>query len=283
MLQFLASLTTPPDGFHPPGVEIFDFTEKCLIGSGEYCLTKITALMLLSMVLIVAFLTVAFRRAQLVPESTLQRYAEGVVDIVRKGVVLEVMGPDGLKYMPLLFSLFIFIWVNNFFGILPFAQIPTTSRIAIPMSLALLVWVVFNVEGIRKQGGWHYFKNYLWPPAVPTSKNPIIWVLWTLVRLLMALIELVSVFLVRPLTLAVRLAANMIAGHLILTIFAVGTYYLLSHLWTEGADWVAAFGIFSFALQIFMTGFEVLVAFLQAYIFTMLTAVYIAESAHPDH
>ena len=101
---------------------------------------------------------------------------------------------------------------------------------------------------------------------------------------LVALIEIVSVFLVRPLTLAVRLAANMIAGHLILTIFAVGTYYLFSHFVVEGATrWVGVFGIFSFALLIFMTAFEILVAFLQAYIFTMLTAVYIDGAMHPDH
>ena len=71
---------------------------------------------------------------------------------MRKGVVLEVMGPEGLKYLPFLFSMFIFIWVNNAFGILPFVQIPTTSRMAIPAFLAILVWVVFNVEGDPRTG-----------------------------------------------------------------------------------------------------------------------------------
>jgi F-type H+-transporting ATPase subunit a len=75
----------------------------------------------------------------------------------------------------------------------------------------------------------------------------------------------------------------MIAGHLILTIFALGTWYLFSHLWTPGADWVASFGIFSFALLVFMTAFEVLVGVLQAYIFTILTAVYISGAIHPEH
>jgi len=264
---------SPPNGFPAPGTEIFDYTKSCLVGSGPYCLTKISLLMLLSALFIVVFFIVAFRKAQLVPVSRSQKYAEGVVDIVRKGVILEVMGPEGLKYLPLLFSMFIFIWVNNVYEVLPFAQIPTTSRIAIPMFLALLVWVIFNVEGIRAQGGWHYLKSVLFPPGVPVP-------IYTLVTP----IEFVSVFLVRPLTLAVRLAANMIAGHLILTIFAIGSWYLFSHLWTPGAaKWVAVFGIFSFALQIFMTAFEVLVAFLQAYIFTMLTAVYISGATHPEH
>jgi len=264
---------TPPHGFPAPGTEIFDYTKSCLVGSGPYCLTKISLLMIVSMVLIVVFFVTAFRKAQLVPAGRSQKYAEGVVDIVRKGVVLEVMGPEGMKYLPLLFSMFIFIWVNNAFGILPFVQIPTTSRMAIPAFLAILVWVVFNVEGIRAQGGWHYLKSVLFPPGVPV-----------LIYILVTPIEFVSVFLVRPLTLAVRLAANMIAGHLILTIFAIGSWYLFSHLWTPGAaKWVAVFGVFSFSLQVFMTGFEVLVAFLQAYIFTMLTAVYISGATHPEH
>ena len=277
MIALLASgvevPASPPNGFPAPGTEIFDYTKSCLVGSGPYCLTKISLLMLLSALFIVVFFVVTFRKAQLVPVSRSQKYAEGVVDIVRKGVILEVMGPEGMKYLPLLFSMFIFIWVNNFYEVLPFAQIPTTSRIAIPMFLALLVWVIFNVEGIRAQGGWHYLKSVLFPPGVPIP-----------IYILVTPIEFVSVFLVRPLTLAVRLAANMIAGHLILTIFAIGSWYLFSHLWTPGAaKWVAVFGVFSFALQIFMTAFEVLVAFLQAYIFTMLTAVYISGATHPEH
>jgi F-type H+-transporting ATPase subunit a len=270
----LASLPTPPDPFTAPGTGIFQYAgneELCLIGSGPYCLTKVTALMLLSALIVGVFFVVAFRRPKLVPTGA-QGVAEGLVDIVRKGVVLEVMGPSGLKYMPLLTSLFVFIWINNLFGIIPFIQFPTTARIAIPMVLSLLVWVVFNAVGIWKQGVGHYFMGYLWPPGVPTAIKPLV-----------AVIEVVSVFLIRPLTLAVRLAANMIAGHLILTIFAVGTWYLFAHLWTDGADWVATWGVFSFALLVFMTAFEVLVGFLQAYIFTMLTAVYIAGAEHPEH
>ena len=275
MLGILAALTTPPDGFHAPGPELFQYAgneELCLIGSGAYCMQKVSLLMLLSAVIICGFFLVAFRSPRLVPVGA-QRYAEGVVDLVRNGVVLEVMGPAGLPYLPFLTSLFVFIWVNNLFGIIPLIQFPTTSRMAIPLFLAVLVWIVFNVVGIVKQGGWTYFKNSVSPPGVPI-----------LIRPLVILIEFVSTFLLRPLTLSVRLAANMIAGHLILAIFAIGTYYLFSHLWTaEGADWVAAWGVFSFVLLVFMTAFEVLVGFLQAYIFTMLSAVYISGAMHSDH
>jgi len=274
MLGIVATLTTPPDGFHAPGTEIFQYAgnpDLCLIGSGTYCVQKASLLMLFSAVLIVGFFLIALRQTSLVPTGA-QRLAEGVVDLVRNAVVLEVMGPSGLPFLPFLTSLFVFIWVNNSFGIIPFLQFPTTSRMAIPAFLAILVWFVFNIVGIVKQGALSYFKNTLFPPGVPKP----IYILYTP-------IELVSVFLVRPLTLAVRLAANMIAGHLILATFAIGSYYLFSHLWTPGADWVASFGIFSFALLVFMTGFEVLVAFLQAYIFTILTAVYISGAMHSEH
>lgn len=274
LVGILAALTTPPDGFHAPGTEIFQYAgndELCLVGSGAYCLQKVSLLMIVSAVLVGLFFFVAFRNAQLVPVGV-QRVAEGFVDLVRNGVVLEVMGPEGLPFLPFLTSLFAFIWVNNTFGIIPFIQFPTTARMAIPAFLAVLVWLVFNIVGIVKQGGLTYLKNTLFPPGVPKP----IYILYTP-------IEFVSVFIVRPLTLAFRLAANMIAGHLILATFAIGSYYLFSHLWTDGADWVASFGIFSFALLVFMTGFEVLVGFLQAYIFTILAAVYISGAMHPEH
>ena len=120
--------------------------------------------------------------------------------------------------------------------------------------------------GIAKQGVGGYFKSALFPPGVPAA-----------LYVLVTPIEFVSTFLVRPLTLAVRLAANMIAGHLILTIFALGTAYLLLEPVT------IAFAPFAFLLMVFMTAFEVLVAALQAYIFTILTAVYISGAIHPEH
>ncbi len=274
MLGILAELTTPPDGFHAPGPEIFQYAgnpDLCLLGSGDYCVQKVSVLMLLSAVIICGFFFVAFRNARLVPVGV-QRYAEGMVDLVRNGVVLEVMGPSGLPFLPFLTSLFVFIWVNNLFGIIPLLQFPTTARMGIPVFLAVLVWLVFNIVGIAQQGGWSYFKNSVSQPGVPVAIMPLV-----------ILIEFVSTFLLRPLTLSVRLAANMIAGHLILAIFAIGTYYLLSHLWTPGADWVATWGVFSFVLLVLMTAFEVLVGFLQAYIFTMLAAVYISQAMHADH
>ena len=265
MLAALLGLSKPPEGFHAPGTEIFDYTKTCLIGNGSYCVTKVSFWMLMSAVIITALLVAAFRRPQIVPKGV-QNAIESVVDFIREGIVLEVMGREGLPFLPFLTALFFFVWVNNLYGIIPGINFPTTSRMAIPAFLAIIVWFVFNIVGIAKQGGLHYLKNTLFPPGVPKG-----------IYLLYSPIEFVSVFLVRPLTLSVRLAANMIAGHLILTIFFVGTWYLQWKLVTLP---IAAV---SFALGTAITAFEVLVGVLQAYIFTILTAVYIAGAIHPEH
>jgi F-type H+-transporting ATPase subunit a len=265
MLATLLGLSRPPEGFEAPGTEIFDYTKTCLIGSGPFCVTRVTFWMLMSAVIITAVFVVAFRKPSIVPRG-LQNAVEALVELIRNGIVLEVMGHEGLPFLPFLTSLFVFIWVNNLYGIIPFINFPTTSRMAIPMLLAILVWFVFNIVGIVKQGGLRYLKNTLFVPGVP----PALYILVTP-------IEFVTVFLVRPLTLAVRLTANMIAGHLMLAIFFVGTWYLQWKLLT------IPFAAMSFALGTFITAFEVLVGLLQAYIFTILTAVYIAGAIHPEH
>jgi F-type H+-transporting ATPase subunit a len=137
----------------------------------------------------------------------------------------------------------------------------------VPLVLALLTWVVFNVVGVIKQGPWHYFKSSVWPPDVPIVIKVV----------LVAPIEFVSVFIVRPFSLAVRLFANMLAGHLILVTFST----LCAALFAASITIVIL--PFTFALLVAMTGFEVLVSFLQAFIFTILTAVYIGGAMHPEH
>jgi F-type H+-transporting ATPase subunit a len=261
----IAAVARPPEGFAPPGTEIFDYTESCLIGSGTFCLQRVSLLMLIGAAVVVALFVAAFRNPQVVPRG-LQNAMESVVEFVRNGIAIEVMGPAGLPFVPFLTALFTFILVNNLFGVVPGIQFPPTSRMAIPAFLAVIVWIVFNVVGIRAQGGLTYLRNTLFPPGVPAP-----------IYVLVTPIEFVSTFLVRPLTLAVRLAANMIAGHLILTIFFLGTWYLM---WKPVT---IPFAAASFALGTFITAFEILVAVLQAYIFTILTAVYIGGALHPEH
>jgi F-type H+-transporting ATPase subunit a len=235
---------------------------------GPFAINKVVLLMWASALIVFVFMMLASRRQAVVPRGV-QNVAEATVDFIREGIILQTVGEDGIKskiLTPFLLTMFTFIFVCNIWEVIPFIQMPVNARIALPMFLALLVWAIFNVIGIAKQGLFGYFKGIAFPPGVP---KPI--------YILVTPIELVSVILVRPLSLSVRLFANMLAGHLLLVSFAVIT----------AALWSATLGAvilpFSFGLLVALTGFEVLVAFLQAFIFTILTAVYIGGSLHPEH
>ena len=194
--------------------------------------------------------------------------AETIVEFIENGVVMQTMGKDGLGWTPFLLTMFLFIYLCNVPGIIPFFQMPATARMAVPMFLALMVWVIYNAVGIKHQGLGGYFKSTLFPPGVPKA-----------LYILVTPIEFISAIIVRPFSLAVRLFANMMAGHILLVTFA-----LLSEALFQAKDKVLIpVGILPFFMLIFLTSFEVLVAFLQAYIFAMLTAVYIGGAAHPEH
>ena len=202
----------------------------------------------------------------------IQNVGEAAVLAVKSQVVDEVLGEErGRRYMPLLLSLFFFIFVGNVFEIIPGITFPITSKIAVPLVLALIVYVVFNYVGIREHGAAQYFKMNLVPSGVP---KPIL--------VLIIPIEFVSTFLLRPLTLTIRLTANLLAGHLILGLFFASTSYLLWGVFA-GTPWTAVFGVGSFLAAVLFVGFEGLVALLQAYIFTLLTAVYIAGALEHEH
>ena len=152
----------------------------------------------------------------------------------------------------------------NIFEIVPFVQMPANARMAIPFFLALVVWVSYNTVGIRKHGPWGYLKSIMFPPGVPVFVLP-----------LFAVINFVSDIFVRPFALAVRLFANMLAGHLLLATFAVLTAALFRTTIVGGAV--------PGALLVALTGFEVLVSVLQAFIFTILTAVFIGLAQQTEH
>ena len=229
---------------------------------GPFAINKVVLLMFASVIIVLGFYLVAGRRA-LVPTGA-QNLAESVVEFVQQGIILQTMGPDGLSWTPFMLTLFSFIFVGNLFEVIPLIQMPVNARIALPVFMAMVVWVLYNFVGIRSQGFFGYFKNMLFPPGVPKA-----------LYILVTPIELVSTLFVRPLSLAVRLFANMLAGHLILVSFAVITAALFE------ATIVGA--ALPGALLVALTGFEVLVALLQAYIFTILAAVFIGGAMHPEH
>ena len=230
---------------------------------GPFAVNKVVLLMFASVIIVFAFYAVAASRSRLVPSGA-QNLAESVVEFVQDGIILQTMGPEGLPWTPFLLTLFSFVFVGNIWEVIPFIQMPVNARIALPAFLAFVVWVLYNFVGIKSQGFFGYFKSMLFPPGVPKA-----------LYILVTPIELVSTMFVRPLSLAVRLFANMLAGHLILVSFAVITAALFE------ATIVGA--ALPGALLVALTGFEVLVAVLQAYIFTILAAVFIGGAMHPEH
>ena len=236
---------------------------KTLFGSGWFAVNKVVLLMWLSVLIVFALFMAAGRSAKLVPTG-LQNFAESIVDFVTDGVILQAIGPEGLYWLPFLVTMFSFVFVCNIFEVIPIAQMPVNARMALPAFMAITVWVLFNFIGIKKQGFFGYFKGFMFPPGVPIP----IYFLYTP-------IEFVSVVIMRPFSLAVRLFANMLAGHLLLATFAVLTAALF-------ASTYIGF-VLPGALLIALYGFEVLVSILQAFIFTILTAVYIGGAMHPEH
>lgn len=235
-----------------------------------YAFNRVTLLMVLASILCLGFFVLAARKKDLAPKG-MQVVGETLYGFVRNNIAIDVIGPQGVKYANYLAGVFFFVFFMNFLEIVPGINFPVTSRMAIPALLALLTWIIFNVIGLVKQGPIRYFKDTLFPPGVP----------WP-VYILLTPIELFSVFIIRPLTLAVRLLANMMAGHVLLTIF-----FLFTHdFWIENLTvFNGVLGILTFALACILIVFEMLVIAIQAYIFTMLTAFYISESihGHGDH
>lgn len=229
---------------------------------------KIALIAVLAVVISSTIFLLALRQNHEEAPRGIRNLAETIVEFIENGVVMQTMGKEGLAWTPFLLTMFMFIYLCNVPGIIPFFQMPATARMAVPMFLALMVWVIYNATGIKHQGIGGYLKSTLFPPGVPKA-----------LYILVTPIEFISAIIVRPFSLAVRLFANMMAGHILLVTFA-----LLSEALFQAKDKVLIpVGILPFFMLIFLTSFEVLVAFLQAYIFAMLTAVYIGGAAHPEH
>ncbi|MDO9486099.1 MAG: F0F1 ATP synthase subunit A [Actinomycetota bacterium] len=255
-------------GFPAPGAEIFQFDAVLTfsIGSLDVNITKVSLVIMLMAVVVMAFFTYAFRKPKLVPRGS-QNVGELGYVFIRDGIARETMGKDGDKFVPFLFTLFFFIWMLNFAGIVPFLQIPATSTFAIPVAFAIIVYLTWVPLGIYRQGFVGFFKAMMFPPGVPKA-----------MYVLLAPLEFLSNILVRPATHAIRLFANMFAGHLLIATFSIAAFYLIS------ASVVGILGsAASFVVAIALTAFEALIQGLQAYIFTLLTAVYISGALRAEH
>jgi F-type H+-transporting ATPase subunit a len=249
----------------PPIDELFRWKDLWFNGL-PLAINKTVLLVLISSLMIVTIFILGSRKRALRPGGV-QNVVEMTYEFIDNGITKDVVGHDAGRFTPFLGTLFLFILFLNFWEVIPGIQFPPTSRMGIPGFLALMVYVVYLVTGFKNQG-FKYLTGHLFPPGVPKA-----------LYILVTPIEFVQLFLVRPFSLAVRLLANMMAGHILLTALALLTAYALDT--NPGILKVIAVG--PFLLNIGVTGFEILVAFLQAYIFTLLTAVYLGDALHPDH
>ena len=251
------------EGFVPPSTK--DFELPPIFGDNVYT-TKPIPLVFLSVILISVFFILSARKAAIVP-SKFQFAGESVYSFVRENLAKEVIGQEFMRFVPYLFTLFTFILVNNLFGIIPLIQFPTMSHVSFPYVLALSTYLVFHYVGVRKQGAFKYFKEILFMPGVPKAAY-----------ILITPLEILTFFVVRPLTLSLRLFANMFAGHLLLLVFILGGEHLL-----QGVIGLKLISPFAFIIGIVLTFFEFMVQCLQAYIFTLLAALYIAGALADEH
>jgi F-type H+-transporting ATPase subunit a len=249
----------------PPISNLTNWPAFAFKGSSTFALNKVGLIYLIAMALTLLIFLIGAAKQKPVPTG-MQAMSEMGVEFVRDQVVLQTIGPEGMSFLPYLTALFFFLFFSNIFEIIPYFQFPANARFAMPFVLALVTWVIFNVVGVVKQGPLHYLKNSVVPSGVPKAILPLVMI-----------IELVSHFIVKPFSLMVRLFANMLAGHLILATFSV----ICTAVFKKSVLLVIL--PFSFVLLFALTGFEVLVSFLQAFIFTILTAVYIGGTMHPEH
>jgi len=251
--------------FTTPGTG--DFWQP-VIGSGTWSISRASIVLVLSAVLIAWYLLVATRRLAVVPTGKRQFLTEMTYGFVRNSVARDIIGSrDFLQFVPMLFTMFVLILVNNLFGVIPPVLFPTFSRVGFPAALTLVTFVSYHVVGVRRMGFGGYFKHVI-PEGTPWWIVPILWPL-----------EMLTYFFTRPVSLALRLFGNMFAGHLLLVLFITGGEYLV----TSGNVGLATAGVFSWLMGVLMTVFEILVEFLQAYIFILLSALYIAGSLADEH
>jgi F-type H+-transporting ATPase subunit a len=249
-------------GFPAPGLQNFDFKPLFTIGSFNF--TKPELIAILCALAVIVFFWIAFAKPRMIPGRT-QSLAELGLLAVRDQVLRPALGKKGDSYLQLIFPMFFFILLMNLMELIPVFQFPAMSRIGFVWPLVAIVYVLYWYLGFKNKGFFGYFRGMI-PSGIP----------WPILIILIP-VEVLKYLIIQPFTLGVRLFANMFAGHLLLTIFMVATWYLAS----------LSIGLLFAAGSLFMVFFvfllELLVDLLQAFIFTTLTATYIADSLESTH
>jgi F-type H+-transporting ATPase subunit a len=269
-LNPVATLTLRPiagDGeFYGPSMDEF-FPEILFNAFGVVPMHRIHLIQLLSVIAVVLIMWLGTRRMKVVP-GRFQSLVEMGIGFVRTGIGHDLLGrKDGERFAPLLVTMFFMILFMNITGIIPFLNMPGTAIIAVPLTLAVISYVTFIYAGMKKSplGFW---KNSLFPAGVP-------WPVYIIVTPL----EFISTFIIRPVTLTLRLMMNLVVGHMILVLCFAATHFFF---FTAGGGW-AALGVGTLAFGGAFTLFEILVVVLQSYVFTVLTAIYIQLAVAEEH
>lgn len=224
-------------------------------------ITNYMVFLLFALATVALFFFLVSRRVSMVPKG-IGNVGEMGVEFVRNNIVVDVMGEEGVKYLPFIVTVFFAVLFNNFWGLVPGFK-PGTGTLGTTLTWGLIVFIVYNAIGFKKNGFFPYLKSFL-PSGTPMALAPFIY-----------LLEVISHFL-RPVTLGVRLYANMYAGHIVLGVFAIFVEIAIHKITAVSV----VVGTMSLAMQIIMYAFEVFVAFIQAYVFAILTSVYIAGALH---
>jgi len=237
------------------------------IGDGKFISSvKAMVLLVLGTLLIIGFFSASARKAAVLP-GKLQFVGESIYGFIRNGVAIEIIGKGGKRWAGFLSTLFIFVLVMNLWELIPVAQLPVTSHFAIPAFLAVMVWVIYNVVGIKKHGLLGYLKLSCYIAGVP----------WYM-HILLIPIEFLSNIILRPFTMAVRLFANMFAGHMLVGVASAGTIFLFE---SGGINYATM--VLPFIASMFLVFFELLICGLQAYVFVLLAAIYLESSLADSH
>ncbi len=248
-------------GYPSPGLDSFDF--QTLFKIGAFHFTKPMLVAVICVVIVVGFFWAAFRKPKLVPRGVQNLGEIGILQ-VRDQILRPSLGKRDY-FLPFLVALFFYIWLMNLMELIPVIQFPGMSRIGFVWPLVGIVYFTYLYLGFKHQG----FPGYI--------KNMIPWDVPKFVLIILIPIELARFFAIQPFTLGVRLFANMFAGHLLLLIFTFATWYLFT------VSYTLVFAAGSFMMTIFVFMLELLIDLLQAFIFTTLTAVYIANSLEAAH
>ena len=245
------------------------FDPMYIIGSGSVGLTQYIFWMIITACLTAIVVLVAGKRLKLIPTDKFANMVEWGYERLCVNMGENAIGKGYQKFMPLILTFFFFILVSNIIGLIPGFKTPT-GTLSVTWALATVSFLYFNFQGIRAKGGVGYLKSIA-PSGLPVVMVPIIW-----------FFELISLIL-RWLTLAVRLYGNMFAGHMILGIFALMTSVFLTCSIQAMNFAIALPSIAWFLLLLVMYALECLVAFLQAYVFSILSAVYVGLATSESH